>query len=239
MSAKEPSLMTLAFRLGLIAALAAFILAAVDFMTREPRLSAQQAVVEKTMKAVLPPYDNIGDAIAVTVENNKTDITLLSKMIPSETAQVYIFRPVFIGTDSLIGYAVESTSNKGYGGKITVMFGLDPDGVVGIVNVISHKETPGLGTAETDRKKQKTIFTLFDPDDGSRPPNTYLDQFTGRKKENTGWKVEKDGGDVKYKTGATVTMRAITEAVSDAVSVYMKDSNSIAIDLLSNFKEVK
>lgn len=229
MSKKEYSIAALGFRLGLIAAIAAVALAGVELATQAPRAAAETAEVEKTMKAILPAFDNVGETIHA-VRSDSGETLFRESELPNDPSLVplYEFTPAY-KDGTLIAFAVKSGSPKGYGGDIGVMFGIAPEGTLGIVNVLSgHGETPGLGTTETDRKKEKTIFNLFDADDGSLPPNEYLDQFQNKKLEGTeGWKVEKDGGTIRARTGATVTMRAITEAVSDATVYFMKERNKI------------
>ena len=90
-------------------------------------------------------------------------------------------------------YAVEVAPN-GFGGAIDLMVGVSTDGTVTGVSVISHAETASLG-AECTREDWRS-------------------QFTGTQGN---LKVSKDGGSIDALTGATVTSRAVTEAVNRAV----------------------
>lgn len=91
------------------------------------------------------------------------------------------------------GYVVRLNAN-GFGGAIDMMVGIDLEGKVTGISVISHSETASLG-AECTRADWQS-------------------QFVG----TTGdLKVTKDGGTVDALTGATVTSRAVTEAVNRAV----------------------
>ena len=45
----------------------------------------------------------------------------------------------------IVGMAVETFSDQGFGGRIRLMVGLLPDGRIKDIEVIEHKETPGLG----------------------------------------------------------------------------------------------
>ena len=91
------------------------------------------------------------------------------------------------------GYVVRLNVN-GFGGAIDMMVGIDPRGAVTGVSVISHSETASLG-AECTREDWRA-------------------QFVGT---SGNLKVTKDGGTVDALTGATVTSRAVTEAVNRAV----------------------
>ena len=95
-------------------------------------------------------------------------------------------------------YAVKSATT-GFGGTLELMVGVLPDGTVHNTKVLSHSETPGLGAkCQTDRK--------------------FLDQFQGLGPDKT-VKLRKDGGDIDAITASTITSRAYTLAVSNAVEL--------------------
>lgn len=91
------------------------------------------------------------------------------------------------------GYVVRLNA-MGFGGAIDMMVGIDLSGTVTGISVISHGETASLG-AECTRADWQS-------------------QFVGTAGD---LKVTKDGGTVDALTGATVTSRAVTEAVNRAV----------------------
>lgn len=110
----------------------------------------------------------------------------------------------FDSEGNLVGYAVNVTE-KGYGGDLEVMVGISTDGQVTGVEILTCNETPGLGanctkSEFTDQYKQ-TI-----PESG---------EFTVVK-DGTG----ADGGRIDALTGATITSKAVTEAVNRAVEIY-------------------
>lgn len=96
---------------------------------------------------------------------------------------------------------------RGYNGRIDLLVGVDVAGVVQGVRVTSHRETPGLG----DRIEISISdwITGFDGTSLSDPP---LAQ----------WAVAADGGRFDAFTGATVTPRAVVQAVRD-VLVYFDE----------------
>lgn len=98
------------------------------------------------------------------------------------------------------GYAVISVVN-GFGGALSVMVGITEDGKVYNTSVISHSETPGLGA-----KCQS--------DEG------FLGQFRGFDPASARLAVTKDGGDIDAITASTITSRAYTLAVANAVKVF-------------------
>ncbi len=50
----------------------------------------------------------------------------------------------------LVGYAVNTYTNKGFSGYINLMVGFKPDGTIFNISVLQQKETPGLGTKMTE-----------------------------------------------------------------------------------------
>ena len=99
------------------------------------------------------------------------------------------------------GYAVQ-VAPAGFDGAIDMMVGIGTDGTVTGVSVISHSETASLG-AECTREDWRA-------------------QFVGAQGE---LKVTKDGGTIDALTGATVTSRAVTEAVQIALD-FVKEAEA-------------
>ena len=48
--------------------------------------------------------------------------------------------------EEIVGYAIKIIYQKGFSGYIGFMVGFTPDGTIYNINVLEHKETPGLGT---------------------------------------------------------------------------------------------
>lgn len=87
---------------------------------------------------------------------------------------------------------------NGYSGDIALLVGITASGTISGVRVTRHQETPGLGDAIESRKSD------------------WIEDFTGRSLSDPGpggWAVTKDGGDFDAFTGATITPRAVIEAV--------------------------
>jgi electron transport complex protein RnfG len=104
------------------------------------------------------------------------------------------------GEGKFLGAAIEATSHDGYAGDIVLMVGFNHYGDVEAIDILSQSETPGLG-AKIDT-----------PD--------FKNRFAGRKVSGTKWKVVKDGGDIDAITAATISSRAVTEAVAWAAQQY-------------------
>ncbi len=102
--------------------------------------------------------------------------------------------------NQIVGYAIESSA-MGFGGSINLMVGITPDGVVYNTSVLSHSETPGLGAkCNTDTK--------------------FMDQWKGFDPSVKQLSVKKDGGDVDAITASTITSRAYTQAVANALLLF-------------------
>lgn len=103
-----------------------------------------------------------------------------------------------------IALIVEASAPNGYGGAIGMIVAVRKDGSLSGVRVTDHKETPGLGDY-VDRKKD------------SNKASPWIDQFAGASFETRprdDWRVQKDGGQFVYRTGATISARAVIETVA-------------------------
>ena len=98
------------------------------------------------------------------------------------------------------GYAVEVTP-AGFGGVITMMVGVNNDGNVTGISIISHAETAGLGDVAAAKTSAGEAFRA---------------QFVGL---NGTIGVTKDGGQVEAITSATITSRAVCAGVNTALAV--------------------
>ncbi len=92
--------------------------------------------------------------------------------------------------EDVIGYAFLALG-RGYGGDINILVGLEDETTLKGVTIISQTETPGLGTRIAD-----TNFT---------------DRFTGMGIDDIG--LARDGGGIDALTGATISSRAVVDAV--------------------------
>ena len=115
----------------------------------------------------------------------------------------------FTGRDSTgaVGTAFTSVSGLGYSGEIEVIVGLDIAGQVNGIRILRHAETPGLGA------------NYAAPD--------VLDAFYKGKGSGDSWKVTKDGGQVDVITGATVTGRAICDAIEKGFQLWTVDQDDV------------
>ncbi len=101
----------------------------------------------------------------------------------------------------LTSFAVKTFSDNGFGGRIELIVGMWMDGTIIGYKVIEQKETPGLGTKITEKK--------------------FAGQFTGLNAYDD-ISLKKDGGTIDAITGATISSRAVIDAVKKVLSTYRK-----------------
>ena len=97
---------------------------------------------------------------------------------------------------NFIGAAIKTYSVNGFGGKVELMVGMLKNGIINKVSVLSQSETPGLGANMVNDK--------------------FKGQFSGKDPKTFTLKVKKDGGDVDAITAATISSRAVSEAIQKA-----------------------
>jgi electron transport complex protein RnfG len=105
-----------------------------------------------------------------------------------------------------IGVAINTYTNMGYSGLIRFMVGFDNEGRIVNYKVLEHKETAGLGTK---------IAAPF-----------FVGHFIGRDPATQPLKVRKDGGDIDAITAATISSRAVCDALQRAYDTYMETKES-------------
>ena len=107
---------------------------------------------------------------------------------------------------------ITSIAPDGYGGPIELLVAINTAGEVLGVHVLAHHETPGMGN------------------DFELPGATWLASFRGRSLGNPatrGWNVRKDGGEFEQFTSATISPRAIIQAVQRTLDYYQSHHNEL------------
>jgi len=187
-SKKESSFLNMVLTLFVVAAVAALALGAVYVATKDPIALAKQKKQKAAIKAVLPAFD-----------------TLKVRLVPDADGNDSIRFNMAYRNEKLVGVAVNTYTDKGFGGRIDAMIGFLPNGSIYNTSILSLKETPGLGT-KLDKKK-----------------SNFPDQFKGKNPADFKLKVKKDGGDVDAITAATISSRAFCDAVQRAYDTFEKE----------------
>ncbi len=181
--------------LALVAVIGTTLLAGVNRLTKA-------RIAEQEKRAIL---DQLGQLISPDRYNNELQQDLFSfqdDLYFPAGQTVVTYRARLDG--KAVALILKMAAVNGYNGKINLLVGINENGTLCGVRVTSHKETPGLGDAiEVERNDWILGFygrALGDPPDG--------------------WAVKRDGGEFDQFTGATVTPRAVVEAVRLALEFF-------------------
>ncbi len=177
------------------AVLAGFALASVYLvalthrLTRDTIAAHEQAALETTLNALVPAtrYDN-----ALT----RDTLQVGDRTAFGTEASATVYRARKAGQP--VALLATVTAPDGYSGPIRLLVGVWADGRLSGVRVLVHRETPGLGDP-IEAERSNWIFG-FDGRSLGEPPVV-------------AWRVKKDGGEFDQLTGATITPRAVVNAV--------------------------
>jgi electron transport complex protein RnfG len=151
---------------------------------------AEKQLQSRQRLAVLPE---------ASYDNHPLDIPL-----PTPDAQlahsriVAAYRATLAGTPSAV---ILVTQAQGYAGPIVLTIAITPDGRLLGSQVVEQQESPGLGGRLAD------------------PQVHWLRQFANRSLGDH-WALKRDQGDFDQLAGATVTSRAVIEALQDALRYF-------------------
>ena len=111
-----------------------------------------------------------------------------------------------------VAVVFSSIAPSGYNGSIHLLVGVNADGSLSGVRVVKHRETPGLG--DVVESSRSNWILGFDNKSLSNPDSKH-------------WKVKRDGGVFDQFTGATITPRAVVNAVHDALLYFEKNQDRL------------
>lgn len=187
MAKTESTFRNMAVSLTLIAMVSSALLGFVYEMTKEPIALSNLNKKLNAIKQVVPDFTN-----------NPNDEMFLLPTGEGDSLEVYPAKK----DNEIVGYAVNTYTNRGFSGNITLMAGFKPDGTIINITVLEHKETPGLGTK------------MSEPE--------FKDQFNNKNPADFRLSVKKDGGPVDAITAATISSRAFCDAVQRAYNTLQK-----------------
>lgn len=198
-------ILRLSLTLLIITSAVAALLAGVNSITEDKIAAITKEKTDKAIAEVLPGEEYIDNgAKLMQTRNAQNWLEKNHYQLPAIVTNAYVAWNVpFACTASgpprrPTGYAIE-VCPTGFDGEISMMVGVDTEGNVLGISIISHTETAGLGAvAAADNAKGEA----------------FRNQFIGM---NGTLAVTKDGGTVDAISGATITSRAITEGVNAAL----------------------
>lgn len=160
-----------------------------------PRIAAEQRLIDsRNLLDLIAPdsYDNQPLEHPINLEATAlANSALLGGYLATKTDQ-----PVAV---------LLRSQTLGYAGAIDLLIAVDANGrLLGVKN-LKQSETPGLGARIADW------------------PNTWLQVFSGKSRTepgDSGWALKKDQGQFDQIAGATITSRAVINAVHDALRYF-------------------
>lgn len=161
------------------------------------------------------------DAIALSQQQTKNLAKFIVLDTTAEEARVERDTTINIGDfavtastvvrqsdNTVLGYAVEAPSitKSGYADRITLMVGFieqEGEAIINGVEVLSQKETPGLGANMT------------------KEDNSLIRSIAKKNPASLKFSVTKEGGSFDALTGSTISSRAYANAVETAYAGYL------------------
>jgi electron transport complex protein RnfG len=193
---------------GIVAAGAALIVSASHEFSKDRIAANQRARLIASLNSVLDPGLRQHDLS--TIRLSATDRELLGDDDPID---------VFVAIEGTepVAAIFASVAPDGYNAAIRLLIGVSPTGAVTGVRAVRHRETPGLG----DRiQVEKSSWILqFDRTTLEAPPRE-------------AWAVENDEGQFDALTGATVTSRAVVEAVKNTLLYFEQHRDELFMTAL-------
>ena len=183
MKSTLPNMVLVLFTITLIASAS---VAGIKILTEEPIAAAKENAKKEALAEVLPAFDEVSEPEKLTIDALDVE--------------------VYTATNSgeVIGYAVDTATKNGFSGLIRLMVGISPDGKVLNVNVLSHAETPGLGSKMTE-ENNPLLLSVKDKN---------VNEMT--------YQVKKDNSNADFDalTAATITSRAYADAMQRAQKAF-------------------
>ncbi len=179
--------------LAIVTFLTSALLMVSEDLTHEKIAEQKKMLLLQSLKQLIPAelHDNDLIADAQTIHHPE----LLGHRKP---------QTLYIGkiNNKISVLAIPATTPKGYSGDIDIMVGIKTNGEITVVKILEQHETPGLGDLIIANKSD------------------WIQQFSNQSLHLTNlknWKVERDGGVFDQISGATISPRAVTEAIKQTL----------------------
>lgn len=188
--------------LGAFAIAATSLVVATQYLTADRIAEQQRSELLRTLNALIPAAQHDNDLYA--------DCSLIAAPEALGAPLQPVYRSRLQGQANAL--AIRATATDGYSGNIHFLVAVNRNGQVQGVRVLQHRETPGLGD-KIELKKSDWILSF----DGERV----------RSENDSRWAVRRDNGMFDQFTGATITPRALVNAVRKAVWYAQENSQEL------------
>lgn len=199
--------------LAVIAAICTGLVAATYQLTEERIAANEKALLEQSLQPALAGlfYDS-------SVSESRLVLQPPHELPGNDAAFVYRV----YAEDEPVAALFAVTARDGYAGPIRILVGVDMAGVITGVRILQHRETPGLG----DRIEAERSDWVF--------------QFDGRSMGDpvlASWALQIDGGEFDQLTGASVTPRAVINAVRDTLLYFNANREQLFLAVTTEVAE--
>lgn len=162
----------------------------------------ERAALLRNLRTIVPDglYDN--DIV--------NDTTVIRDMKSGGGHPVTVYRARMYGKP--VAAVFTTVAPDGYNGNIKLLVAVKENGSLAGVRAVSHKETPGLGDGIEENRSDWILG--------------FAGKSLGDPKEKA-WAVKRDGGSFDQFTGATITPRAVVNAVKNTLLYYRANKGKI------------
>lgn len=189
--------------LWIFAVIGTGVVAFIEEATREQIAENERRVLLRNLYALLPK-EELNNDIA-----SDTKTLPPSKLLGTKEDSI-VYRARLNGEP--VAAIFNSIAANGYNGDIHLLIGVYRDGSLAGVRAIKHQETPGLGDV-IELGKSNWILGFSGRSLDEPPPDQ--------------WAVKRDGGVFDQFTGATITPRAIVQAVKNTLIYYRQNADAV------------
>lgn len=183
-------------KITLITLISGILLGFVFQITKEPIAKAQEDAKQNAYKKVFSQATSFEE----DSDFNKEDAAKYLEDQKMSESQIDLLVKALDSDKKIIGYIVNVTNHKAYGGDISYTIGVKTDGTLNDYEILSISETAGLGMKAKEDKFKSQFH------------NVKVDQFTVTK-QKAGSESE-----IEAISGATITSKAVTNGVNAGIS---------------------
>jgi electron transport complex protein RnfG len=191
--------------LGLFALVTSVLLASTYLGTKTTIEDAERRAAQKILLELYPASSHDNDLLKDVLPIPEAYLSTLGL---KTAANIHVVKK----EEKIIGFIIPAIAPDGYSGDIRLLIGINVDGTIAGVRVVSHNETPGLGD-KVDLRKDNWILSF----NGKNLTNPDRDA----------WAVKKDNGYFDQFTGATITPRAVVSRVLKTLIFYKEHSGEL------------